>query len=150
MSLFSGTKKYVYRVGLNNPPMEYVDFVEVFRKYADSEEFKNLLNDNAFSIEKADTKYTPFVAGSDPADFPYELNLVLVPAGLIRFEIETRGEKQGLAMAFFSLTIIAELKNSDKAWAIGFCKAIHEKYETAFASFNTEKGDLFDFSKYNY
>ena len=150
MGLFSGTKKYVYRVGLNSPPMEYVDFVDVFRKYIETEEFKSLLNDNSFSIENSEIKYTPFIEGNDPSEHPYELKLTLAPDGLIRVEIEMRGEKQGLAMPFYSLTIFAELKNSDKAWAIGLCKAIHEHYEKAFASFKTEKGDLFDFSKYNY
>ena len=150
MSLFSGSKKFVYRIGLNSPPMEYVAFVDAFREYADSEEFANLLKDNNFSVANSEIKYTPFVEGNDPSDHPYERTLTLEPDGSIRFEIEMRGEKQGLAMPFYSLTIVADLKASDKAWAVGFCKAVHEKYEKVFASFNTDKGDLFDFSKYNY
>ena len=150
MSLFSGTKRFAYRIGLNNPPMEYVAFVDAFRNYADTEDFTDLIMDNGFTIEKTETKYTPCVEGSDPADFPYELKLTLAPHGLIRFEVEMRGENQGLAMPFYSMTIIADMQSADKAWVINMCKAVHTNYETVFKSFNEDKGGLFDFSKYNY
>ncbi|MDR0875122.1 MAG: hypothetical protein LBN12_02805 [Clostridiales Family XIII bacterium] len=150
MGLFSGTKKLSYRIGINHPTMEYAPFVDTFRDYAESEDFAKWLKDKGLSVKSSELAYHQYVEGRDPSDFPYHLQLTLEPSGVIDFVIAMRGEKQGLALVFFSLTLTAELPASDKSWFVDFCKAIHQHYETVFAATKQGKGPLFDFGKYTY
>ena len=148
MGLFGGTKNYIYSIGKNHAPMDYGSFVDTFREYIKSEEVANLLKDGGFSMKDSEVKYTPYIEGGEPSDYPYAMVVTLEPYGTITFTIEMRGEKQGLALIYFGLKISAELQKSDKAWIIGFCKAVHAHYEKVYESYNTDKGPLFDFTKY--
>ena len=148
MGLFSGTKEYCYRLGIFNPPMSYTEFVETIRDFIKTEEFDGLIKKNSFTVENVETVYTPCPDGEDPSDFPCAINLTLAPSATIEFETDMRGEKQGLDVVIFSLVIVVNANKTDKAWAIDFCKAIHEHYEKAYAEFKQQKAPLFDFRAY--